>query len=111
MNPCISVARDSGSDAKNSMVGSYEKAVKAKSREFNTVLLVKYSVSSLSCSRSGWSSAHLMSRLCLRTGAIAVRSQGAVSALLSIDASLDMHFPPRQQDQELQGWSPTWVLF
>lgn len=32
MNPCISVARDSGSDAKNSMVGSYEKAVKAKSR-------------------------------------------------------------------------------
>lgn len=32
MNPCISVARDSGSDAKNGMVGSYEKAVKAKSR-------------------------------------------------------------------------------
>ena len=32
VNPCISVARDSGSDAKNSMVGSYEKAVKAKSR-------------------------------------------------------------------------------
>lgn len=32
MNPFISVARDSGSDAKDSMVGSYEKAVKAKSR-------------------------------------------------------------------------------
>lgn len=33
VNPCISVARDSGrSDAKNSMVGSYEKTVKAKSR-------------------------------------------------------------------------------
>lgn len=32
MNPFISVARDSGSVAKNSMVGSYEKAVKAKSR-------------------------------------------------------------------------------
>jgi len=32
--------------------------------------------------------------VCLRAGAIAVRSQGAVSALLSIDTSLDMHFPP-----------------